>query len=147
MPLFSLKIVQSLCIFTCAFIYKIYIYVYMCACICLCIYITYMYICIWRSEVTQSCLTLCDPIDCSLLCSSVHGIFQGRVLEWVAISFSRGSSWPRDWIQVSRTVGRCFTIWATYIVYIYYIDIYLYKLCNVISSNNNSTREVNILIF
>ena len=53
-------------------------------------------------------------MDCSLLCSSVHGIFQARALEWVAISFSRkGSSWPRDRTQVSRTVGRCFTIWAT----------------------------------
>ena len=48
------------------------------------------------SEVTQSCLTLCDPIDCSLPGSSVHGIFQAIVLEWVAISFSRGSSQPRD---------------------------------------------------
>ena len=44
------------------------------------------------SEVTQSCPTLCDPRDCSLLCSSVHGSFQARVLEWVAISFSPGSS-------------------------------------------------------
>ena len=44
------------------------------------------------SEVAQSCLTLCDPMDCSLPGSSVHGIFQAKVLEWVAISFSRGSS-------------------------------------------------------
>ena len=65
------------------------------------------------NEVAQSCLTLCDPMDCSLLCSPVHGIFQARILEWVAISLSRGSSWPRDQTQVSRTVGRCFTIWAT----------------------------------
>ena len=41
-----------------------------------------------ESEVTQSCLTLCDPMDCSLPGPSVHGIFQARVLEWVAISFS-----------------------------------------------------------
>ena len=41
-----------------------------------------------ESEVAQSCLTLCDPMDCSLPGSSVHGIFQARVLEWVAISFS-----------------------------------------------------------
>ena len=65
------------------------------------------------SEVTQSCLILCDPMDCSLLHSSIHGIFQARVLEWVAISFFRGSSWLRDQTQVSRTVGRHFTIWAT----------------------------------
>jgi len=44
------------------------------------------------SEVTQSCPTLCDPIDCSLPGSSVHGILQARILKWVAISFSRGSS-------------------------------------------------------
>ena len=62
------------------------------------------------SEVTQSCLTLCDPMDCSLTCSSVHGIFQARVLEWVAISFSRGSSRPRDRTQVSHVVGRPFTV-------------------------------------
>ena len=66
-----------------------------------------------KSEVTQSCLTLSDPMDCSLPGSSVHGIFQARVLEWVAISFSRRSSWSRDQTQVSWIVGRCFTIWAT----------------------------------
>ena len=49
-----------------------------------------------ESEFTQSCPTLCDPIDCSLPGSSVHGIFQARVLEWVAISFSRRVSQPRD---------------------------------------------------
>ena len=49
-----------------------------------------------ESEVTQLCPTLCDPMDCSLPGSSVHGIFQARILEWVAISFSRGSSQPRD---------------------------------------------------
>ena len=66
-----------------------------------------------ESEVTQSSLTLCDPMDCILLGSSIHGIFQARILEWVAISFSRGSSWPRDPTQVSCIVGRSFTIWAT----------------------------------
>ena len=44
---------------------------------------------------------------------SVHGIFQARILEWVAVSFSRRPSWPRDWTQVSHIVGRCFTVWAT----------------------------------
>ena len=43
-----------------------------------------------KSEAAQSCPTLCDPIDCSLSGSSVHGIFQARVLEWIAISFSKG---------------------------------------------------------
>ena len=63
--------------------------------------------------VAQSCLTLCDPMDCNLLGSSIHGIFQARILEWVVISFSRGSSPPRDRTQVSRTVGKLFTVWAT----------------------------------
>ena len=52
-------------------------------------------------------------MDCSLSGSSVHGIFQARVLEWIAISFSRGSSQPRNWTQVSHIAGRRFTIWAT----------------------------------
>ena len=63
--------------------------------------------------VAQLCLTLRDLIDCSSPGSSVHGILQARILEWVAISFSRGSSQPRDWTQVSCITGRCFTIWAT----------------------------------
>ena len=65
------------------------------------------------SEVAQPCPTLCNPMDCSLPGSSIHGIFQARVLEWVAISCSRGSSWPRDRTQVSHIVGRHFTVWAT----------------------------------
>ena len=64
------------------------------------------------SLVTQSCLTLCDLMDCRLPGFSIHGIFQVRVLEWVAISFSRGSSQPRDRTWVSHIVGRCFTVWA-----------------------------------
>ena len=51
--------------------------------------------------IAQSCPTLCDPMDCSLPGFSVNGIFQAGVLEWVAISFSRGSSWSRDQTQVS----------------------------------------------
>ena len=66
-----------------------------------------------ESEVAQLCLTLWDPMDCSLTGSSIHGIFQARILEWVAISFSRRSSQPRDWTWVSHIVGRCFTTWAT----------------------------------
>ena len=52
---------------------------------------------------------LCNPIDCCPPGSSVHGIFQARILEWVAISFSRGSSRPRDWTQVSCLAGGFFT--------------------------------------
>ena len=65
------------------------------------------------SEVAQSCPTLCDPMDCSPPGSLVRGIFQAWILKRVAISFSRGSSQPRDRTQVSRIVSRRFTIWAT----------------------------------
>ena len=58
----------------------------------------------YESEVAQSCPTLCDPMD---------GILQARKLEWVAVSFSRGSSLPRDRTRVSRIVGRHLTVWAT----------------------------------
>ena len=66
-----------------------------------------------ESEVTQSCLTLCDPMNCRLPGFSIHGIFQARVLKWVAISFSRVCSWPRDQIRVSHIAGRHLTVWAT----------------------------------
>ena len=64
-----------------------------------------IYICILKMKakvlVAQSCPTFCDPMDCNLPGSSVHGVSQARILEWVAISFSRGSSWLRDQTQVS----------------------------------------------
>ena len=62
--------------------------------------------------VAQLCPILCNPVDCSLPTSSVRDILQARVLEWVAIPFSRGASWPRDWSQVSCIAGRFFTIRA-----------------------------------
>ena len=69
---------------------------------------------LWKwNDVTQSCPTLCNRMDCSLPGSSVYGIFQARILEWVAISFSRGSSRPRDRTWISLIAGRRFTIWAT----------------------------------
>ena len=65
-----------------------------------------------ESEVAQSCPTLCDPMDCSLPGSSLHGILQARILEWVAISFSRGSSRSRDRTLASCIPGRHFNLWA-----------------------------------
>ena len=64
----------------------------------------------WKMNVwvVRSCLTLCD-LNYSLPGSSVHGILQIRTLEWVAIPFSRGSSWSRNQIQVSCTAGRYFS--------------------------------------
>ena len=87
----------------------IYIYIYIYIYIALC----HIQVKLWRKRVAQSCPTLCDPVDCSLPGSSVHGILQARILEWVAISFSRGSSWLRDQTQVSHIAGRCFTLWIT----------------------------------
>ena len=60
-----------------------------------------------------SCLTLCDPMNCCSPGSSVHGILQPRILEWVAFPFSRGYSQPRDRTQVSCIAGRHFNLWAT----------------------------------
>ena len=59
-------------------------------------------------KLSQSCPTLCDPMDCI-----VHGILQARILEWVAFPFSRGSSQPKDRTQVSHIAGGFFTIWTT----------------------------------
>ena len=73
----------------------------MCVYVCMCV------------KVAQSCLTLCDPRDCSLPGSSVHGILQARIQEWVAVPFSQGSSQLRYLTQISYIAGRFFTIWAT----------------------------------
>ena len=67
---------------------------------------------VWLVLVSQLCLTLCDPMDHSPPGSSVHGILQARILEWVAISFSGTSSQPRDRTWVSCIASRFFTIWA-----------------------------------
>ena len=63
--------------------------------------------------VTQLCPILCDPMDCSLSGSSVHGILQASILEWVAVHFSRGSSRSKDWTRISCLAKRFFTVWAT----------------------------------
>ena len=60
-----------------------------------------------RAKSLQSCLTLCNPIYCSPPDSSVHGILQVRILEWVAMPFSRGSSWPRDRTHISCVCCIC----------------------------------------
>ena len=64
--------------------------------------------------VAKLCPTPCDPMHCSAPGSSVHGLLQARVLEWVAIPFSRGSSQPRDGSQVSCIAGRFFTVSASW---------------------------------
>ena len=66
-----------------------------------------------RAKLLQSCLTLCDPMDHSPPGSSVHEILQARILEWVAMPSSRGSSWPRDWTWVSYVF--CLGRWVLYL--------------------------------
>ena len=65
------------------------------------------------AKLFQSCPIFCNPVDCSPQGSSVHGILQTRILKWVAIPFSRGSSQLRDQTQVSHIASRFFTIWTT----------------------------------
>ena len=65
-----------------------------CVCVCVCV-------CVRARVCAQSCPILCNPVDCGPPGSSVHGISQARILEWIAISFSRGSSRPKGQTQVS----------------------------------------------
>ena len=78
-----------------------------------------LYVCVL---VTWSRLTLYDPVDCSPPGSFAHGIFQARILEWLAIPFSRGSSQPKDRTGVSYIEGRFFTIWATRTAYSHFTN-------------------------
>ena len=99
-----------LCLFKTTFGMKAYLWCWklifhsihgiVCVCVCVCVCVL----------VTQLCPTLCNTMDCSSPGSSIHGITQARILEWVATPFSRGSSQPRDHTQVSRTGGKFFTI-------------------------------------
>ena len=75
--------------------------------------LTFMSWCDVKVKVSQSCLTLCDPKDCSLPGFSVHGILQARTMEWVTVPFARASCLPRDQTQVSRIAGGFFTVWVT----------------------------------
>ena len=81
-----------------------------------------------ESEITQLCSALCNPMDCSPPGFFVHGISQARILKWVAISFSRRSSWLRDGTQVSGIAGRFFIIWATRESFFCLLNRYLYHL-------------------
>ena len=65
------------------------------------VYYVCMCVCVHAHTHAQSCYTLCNSMNCSLPGSFVHGVFQARILEWVAISSSRWSSWPRNWAHIS----------------------------------------------
>ena len=102
---------------------KLYICIHalhVCVCVCVCV-------CVIRGGlVTQSCPTLCNPLDCSPPGFPVHGISQARILEWVAISSSRGSFWPRDQTHVSYIAGRFFTAEPSEISFIYNKHTHIY---------------------
>ena len=100
------KSLENICVCVCIHIY---------ACIHICVY-TYMHACM----CVQSCSTLCDPMDCNQPTSTVHGISQSRILEWVAISYSRGSSQLRDQTHLSSSsyLG-FFMICITWEIYTY----------------------------
>ena len=106
------------------FMTKQYSILCVCVCVCVCmwktlsLYVVYVYVCVcvWKqlsfhiyvyiyiyacAKLLPSCPFLCDLMDYSFPCSSVHGILQVRILEWVAMPFSRAFSWPRDWTCIS----------------------------------------------
>ena len=85
------------------------------------------------SQVIQSCPT--PHVDCSLPGSSIHGILQARILEWVTISFSRGSSQPRDWTRVSHIGGRCFNRWATRQAHLWFRSLHFQVVYYVVIDN------------
>ena len=100
------------------------------------------------SEVTQSCLTPRDPMDCSLPGSSVHGIFHARVLKWVAICFSREFSWPRDRTRVSCIVDRRFTVWATREVHLETsINLNSAPKCWLLESHTATIKELKLIFY
>ena len=95
--------------------YGLCCYEHLCANFCVSLFLILLGACV-PAKSLQSCPILCDPMNCSLPGSSVHGILQVRLLEWVAMPSSRGSSWPRDQTQISCScciAGRFFTVWAT----------------------------------
>ena len=81
---------------------------HMCVCVCVCVCV---HVCI-QAKLLQFCLTFCDPMDCTLPGSSVHGILQARILQWVAMPCSRGSFRPRDQTHISCV--SCIGRWVLY---------------------------------
>ena len=81
-------------------------------------------------------------MDCSPPGSSVHGIFQARILEWIAISFSRAASWPRDWTQVSWTAGRFFTNLAKHYFWGLLIKFNIWYSSSFTATRNSSNHYI-----
>ena len=106
----------------------------------------YLYIDISCCLVTQSCLTFCDPMDCSSPGSCVHGISQARILEWVAISFSKGSSQPKDQTCVSCIGQQILYRGATWEAF-YFLNIFLPKTFLSPLNQNISFKKSRICMF
>ena len=136
-----------------------------CVCVCVCVWMCLcVYLCGWLPGtnfhfaqlfslevlIAHLGLTFCDTMDCNPPGSSVHGILQARILEWVAIPFSRGSSQPRDWTQVSCNEGRFFTIWATREAFAWCsVDVFLsfFPFDIVFPLRSNSLRARILMLF
>ena len=95
-----------------------------------------------KVKVTESCPTLCSPMDCSPPGSSVYRILQARTLKWVAISFSKGSSQPGDRTQVSCIAGRLFTVWATKEAHIHIMNIQIMLLSDIENELDNKSGDL-----
>ena len=110
------------------------------------IFSLYMVLACVPAKSLQLCLTLCDPMDCSLPCSSVHGILQARILAWVALPFSRGSSPLRDQTQISYVswIGRQFlysgATWEAHLI------LMLMYLLNNLDCHKNSIQTTYLII-
>ena len=96
--------------------------------------------------VTQLCPAFWNSMDCSPPGSSVHGILQGRILEWVAIPFSRGSSQPRDWTHVSWITGRFFSVWE-YASHLYIQPVKTHTASEVKAQGNLGTKRCRLYNF
>ena len=109
---------------------------------------------VWKQKerkvlVTHLCPALCDPMDDGPPGSFIHRILQARILEWVAIPFSKGSSWPRDQIWVSCVAGRLFTVWdfELYVGEEDEVIISLYYFFRFVYSDNTKFAICWIIIF
>ena len=115
----------------------------------------YIYIYVKVKVLIAQWVSLCDSKDCRLPDSSIHGILQARIVEWVAIPFSKGSSRPRNLTQVSCIAGRFFTVWATreaiYVYTYHYIswlgESYKIKKQNTIKRFFSSSPSILLLTF
>ena len=104
-----------------------YIVIFLFLCVCVCVSVS-VHVCMSMHSCGQSCLSLCNPVNCSPRGSFIYGISQARILEWVAISYSRGSSQHRDWTCVSwvSCIGwKILYHWTTWEATLFYLYPYI----------------------